>query len=151
MYKIYEVQPGDTLESIARMTGTTVEELRKINGFSMNNLSVGQRIIVPDQSEQVFEVYEVKPGDTMYAIAKKYHARVDDLLKLNGLNEDDFIYPKEEIFVPKESVSFLITDKGDTTMGVATELGVSFVELMMQNEDMKLEPDQLLIVKKEQM
>lgn len=151
MYKIYEVKPGDTLESIARMTGTTVDELRKINGFSMNNVSVGQRIIVPDQSEQVFEVYVVKPGDTMYAIAKKYHANVEDLLKLNGLNEGDFIYPNEEIFVPKESISFLITDQGDTTTSVAADLGVSLAELMTQNEKLKLEPDQLLIVKKEQM
>lgn len=151
MYKIYEVKPGDTLESIARMMGTTVDELRKINGFGMNSLTVGQKIIVPDQAEQVFEVYVVQPGDTMYAIARKYHANVDDLLKLNGLNEGDFIYPNEEIFVPKKSVSFLITDEGDTINSTAVDLGVSPVELMMQNEEIKLSPDQLLIIKKEQM
>lgn len=151
MYKIYEVKPGDTLESITRMTGTTVDELKKINGFSINTLSVGQRIIVPDQSEQVFKVYVVKPGDTMYAIAKKYDVDVEDLLKLNGLNEDDFIYPNEEILVPNKSVSFLITDEGNTINQVASDLGVSLVELIMQNENMKLQPDQLVIVKKEQM
>lgn len=150
MYKIYEVQPMDTLESIAKMSGITVDELKRINGFGINNLKVGQKIIIPDRNEQIFEIYEVQPMDTMYSIAQKVNANVDDLLKLNGLNADDYIYPKEEILVPKENVSFLITKEGDTTSSVAEDFGVSIVPLILQNENIYLRPDQLLIIKKEQ-
>ena len=42
-----EVRKGDTLYSIAKRHGTTVEQLKKLNGFSdksASNLKVGQKI-----------------------------------------------------------------------------------------------------------
>lgn len=151
MYKIYEVKTGDTLESIAKDTGTTVDELRRINGFTpVSTLKVGQKIIVPDNNEQLFQFYVVQPGDNMYAIAKKFNADYQSLLKLNGLEEDDYIYPEEEILVPKDHVAFFITTEGDTTNSIAEDLGVNLVQLLLQNENIYLRPDQLIAVKKEQ-
>ena len=44
----YSVAPGDTLASIARRHGTTVEALASINNLeNRNSLSVGQRLIIP--------------------------------------------------------------------------------------------------------
>ena len=43
----YKVRKGDTLYSIAKQHGTTVEKLKKLNGFSdkaASNLKVGQKI-----------------------------------------------------------------------------------------------------------
>lgn len=40
----YSVQPGDTLYSIARKYGLSVEALRKLNGLTTDNLTVGQTL-----------------------------------------------------------------------------------------------------------
>jgi flagellum-specific peptidoglycan hydrolase FlgJ len=42
----YEVQPSDTLYSISKKFNLTVDELKQINNFSENTLSIGQRIRV---------------------------------------------------------------------------------------------------------
>lgn len=39
--------------------------------------------------------YTVKRGDTLTSIAKKFNTTVDKLVKLNGLNNPDLIYPNE--------------------------------------------------------
>ena len=44
---VYQVRKGDTLHSIAKRHGTTVEQLKKLNGFSdksASSLKVGQKI-----------------------------------------------------------------------------------------------------------
>jgi LysM repeat protein len=48
----YRVNRGDTLWSIARRHGTTVDALRRLNGLGANNRIVaGQRIRVPTRAE----------------------------------------------------------------------------------------------------
>lgn len=42
----YQVQPKDTLYSIARRFNTTVDSLREINSLADNNLRVGQHLVV---------------------------------------------------------------------------------------------------------
>lgn len=42
----YQVQPKDTLYSIARRFNTTVDSLREINSLADNNLRVGQKLVV---------------------------------------------------------------------------------------------------------
>ena len=45
----YQVQPKDTLYSIARRFNTTVDSLREINSLADNNLRVGQNLVVAGQ------------------------------------------------------------------------------------------------------
>ena len=44
---IYVVQRGDTLFSIARRFGSTVEEVKAANGLVSNNITPGQQLIIP--------------------------------------------------------------------------------------------------------
>jgi len=41
------VQPGDSLWRIAREHGTTVEELKRVNGLTADAVQLGQRLILP--------------------------------------------------------------------------------------------------------
>lgn len=45
--RIHTVQRGDTLYSISRRYGTTVEAIRRANGLSSNLIYVGQKLIIP--------------------------------------------------------------------------------------------------------
>ncbi|MBQ3436076.1 MAG: LysM peptidoglycan-binding domain-containing protein [Bacilli bacterium] len=87
----YTVVKGDSLYNIARRYETTVDEIMKLNHLTSINLSIGQKLQIPETGEEVtvppsYESYTVKKGDTLYSIAKKYNLSVDILLKDNNLN-----------------------------------------------------------------
>ena len=56
-----------------------------------------------------YYTYEIKNGDSLYQISKKYDVNTKLLAELNGLNLDDYIYPGQIILVPKKDVSYYIT------------------------------------------
>ncbi|MDD3392868.1 MAG: LysM peptidoglycan-binding domain-containing protein [Bacilli bacterium] len=148
MYKIYTVSNNETIASIASDLKITEADLRKINGFSPNYvLSVSEQIIVPVTNATYFDVYKVQTGDTIYDIARKNDISVADLLLLNGLQKYDYIYPNQELLVPKTDIQFYITKESDTLSSLLEELKTSLEELYRYNPIIYLEPDQLIIVK----
>ncbi|MBP3920557.1 MAG: LysM peptidoglycan-binding domain-containing protein [Bacilli bacterium] len=82
-YINYIVKSGDTLYSISRNYGVSVDELRQINNLVSDNLSVGQVLRIPSSETTI---YTVKNGDTLYSIARKYNLSVDELKALNNLS-----------------------------------------------------------------
>ena len=99
------VKKGDTLEKIARLNHTSVDEIIRINQLSSSFLRIGQALKIPGEKTQVIaqkpspidkraleavqmEYYTVKVGDNPWTIAMKNHLKVSELLKLNDLNED---------------------------------------------------------------
>lgn len=152
MYKIYTIKKGDTLTSLAKQFNTTVDNLMNINSYEpVEPLIENQKIIVPNNSRELFEIYKIKPGDTMYSIAKMTNSNLDDLLNLNGLKEGEYIYPNEEILIPSKGTKFLITKDGDTVSSVVEELGTNELQLRLQNDAIYLRPEQLLVYKKEEL
>lgn len=150
MYRIYQVEYGDTIDSIARKTNTSANNIKNINGFnSDSDLVVGSLIIVPKESEQVFETYRVKKGDSIYSIAQMYNVNPDTLLLLNGLNKDDYIYPNQELIVPNQDVVVYVTKEGDTIDGIINNLGVDANTFNKENERVFVMEDQLVVHKKE--
>lgn len=151
MYKIYTIKKGDTLTSLADKFNTTVDNLMNINSYEpIEPLIENDKIIVPNNNSELFEVYKIKPGDTMYSIAKITNSNLDDLLNLNGLKEGEYIYPGEEILIPSKGTKFLITRDGDTVSSVVEELGTNELQLRLQNDSIYLRPEQLLVYKKEE-
>ena len=84
---IYVVQPGDTLYSISRRFGISVNELIALNNLSSTVLSVGQNLII-NETPSYLE-YIIKRGDTLYSIASKYNVTVDSIKRLNGLTSNN--------------------------------------------------------------
>jgi len=96
------VKSGDFLEKIARNNHTTVAAIMKANNISSTNLRVGQVLNIPvkekpvEKSAEVAvasspqtggEFYVVKDGDSPWLIASKNRVKLEDLLRLNGLDE----------------------------------------------------------------
>ena len=81
----YLVKSGDSLYSIARTYNTTVDELKKINNLTSNNLSIGQVLKLPTSNNN----YVVVKGDSLYSIARKYNTTVDELKRLNNLSSNN--------------------------------------------------------------
>lgn len=144
MYKIYKVSIGDTLASIANKFNTTIDNLQNING--KDYISMGELIIVPNNnSNDYFDSYTIEKGDSLYSISKKYKISLIDLLNINGLDKDNYIYPGQEILVPKKDINMIITKERETLNSASERLGMEDSDLLLQNDNIYLMPEQLLI------
>ena len=97
------VEKGDTLDKLAKRHHTSVDLIIKINHLPSSFLRSGQQLKVPIEKTQApptkpksnpvkeeggAEYYTVKVGDNPWTIAMKHHMKVDELLRLNALNEE---------------------------------------------------------------
>ncbi len=89
---MYTVKSGDTLYKIAMKYNTTVNEIIKLNYLTNTNLSVGQILRIPEMYTKEEDMimpeyinYTIKPGDTIYSIARKYNVDVNTLMNDNAL------------------------------------------------------------------
>lgn len=148
MYEIYNIQAGDTLSSIASKYGTTESMILQINGLPDNYKIVpGTQIVVPVEQNKTYRYYTVKKGDNMYQIAKKYNIDYDLLLKLNGLDKDDYIYPNQTILLPKNGLTIYLTKQGDTITDIIENLNTTIEELINENPNIYLAPEQIIVFK----
>ena len=71
-YIVYTVKAGDSLYSIAKNFGVTIDTLRSFNKLNSDLLSIGQKINIPNgndntgSSEEDYLIYIVKAGDSLY-------------------------------------------------------------------------------------
>ena len=98
-YSYHKVRSGENLTSIALRYGTTVDQIKKINGLTSNNIVVGQRLKVKPSQESSSSrapqtgsskrYYTVKSGDTFGRIAQRNRMSISQLKRLNpGINID---------------------------------------------------------------
>ena len=147
MYKVYQIEYGDTLDIISEKSKTGIDELIKLNGEF--DIIPGNYIVIPNMKNEIFSMYKVKSGDNLYSLAKEYNINLDDLLALNGLNKNDYIYPNQEIMVPNSSYKIYITKNGDTIETILTNTNLPYESIANQNEKIYLIPDQLIVYKKD--
>jgi membrane-bound lytic murein transglycosylase D len=101
------VRRGDTLWSIARTHGTTMDRLAATNGLRRNGtLSVGQVLSIPgtatlasNNASSVAQTmtYVVRSGDTLSRIASKFGVGLRDLLGWNDLSARSIIKPGQRL------------------------------------------------------
>ncbi len=129
----YIVKKGDSLWSIASKNNTTVDNIKKLNNLSSNNLSIGQvlKLSCDAEKEDIKEsnIYTVKKGDSLWLIANKYGTTVDELKNANDLKSNTLsigqtlIIPEKKentnkisYVVKKGDSLWLIANKYDTTV-----------------------------------
>lgn len=149
MYQIYQVMPNDTLEAIAKKSGTTVDNLMAINGITeMFTIVPGNYLVVPRIEDNIFYKYIVQKGDNLYSLAGRFQTTIDILEKLNGLEKNEYIYPNQELLIPKDGVTIYIT-KDETLEDIAMQSGVEVTDLVSQNQQLYVLPGQMIIYKDE--
>ena len=85
----YIVQRGDTLWSISRKFGVSVDDIKNANNLTNEILTIGSTIIVPTGTNtNNIIVYKVKRGDSLWALAREYNTTIDDIKKLNNLTRN---------------------------------------------------------------
>ena len=101
----YIVKKGDSLWSIASKNNTTVDNIKKLNNLSSNNLSVGQvlKLSYDAKKEDIKEsnIYTVKKGDSLWLIANKYGTTIDELKNANNLKSNT-LYIGQTLIIPEK-------------------------------------------------
>ena len=86
---------GDTFKSIGKEFGIKKKNVRKYNELPKGYEFQGGEIVYLEEKHKHavngFISYVVRPGDSMYSIAQKFGMRLENLYRLNGMDEDDGI------------------------------------------------------------
>ena len=114
----YTVKKGDTLWDIAINNGTTVDQLMQDNNLTSSLIFPGDKLTYNTTVAQVAQAkkegyYTVVLGDTLGKISNRFGVTVDQLVKLNNIDNPNLIYvgtvlkvsetaaPKAEVKVAK--------------------------------------------------
>ena len=100
----YTVQPGDWVYNIARKFGVHPNSIIEANGLRPPySLHVGQTLTIPAGGTLPGDggnVYIVKPGDTLYSIARRYGKTVTAIADANHLVSIHFIFVGQRLVIP---------------------------------------------------
>lgn len=88
----YVVQRGDSLYSISRSYGVSMDDIRRANNLTSDILTIGQVLTIPsinnDSSSNQSNLYVVQKGDSLWSIANKYGVSVNSIRMINNLTSD---------------------------------------------------------------
>ena len=103
---VHKVAPKETLYSISRTYGVSMEDIRAWNGLADNALAIGQELVIrksasslPTRPQPVQHetpqpisrkgVHTVQQGQTLFSIARQYEVSVDELKTWNNLQSNE--------------------------------------------------------------
>ncbi|MGB9802583.1 MAG: LysM peptidoglycan-binding domain-containing protein [Desulfofundulus sp.] len=110
----HTVAPGETLYQLSLRYGTTVEALQTANGLYGPLIHPGQVLVIPGSTKvgtthstpvkgesagAGVGRYIVRPGDSLYLIAKRYGLHESSLKEANNLSSD-LIFPGQVLVIP---------------------------------------------------
>lgn len=148
MFEKYRIKQGESISDVAKKFKTNEMYLKEINNIYYNDLlRAGTDLIVPKNSEQYYNTYIIEKGDSLYKIARKYNINPELLSSMNGLDEEDYIYPGQEILIPKSGYSYYITKDGDTVDTIVDRFGTTKESFYSNNPTVYLMAGQLLVNK----
>lgn len=159
----YVIQPGDSLSAIAARTGVDVPSIMAANALPDSRIIAGATLRIPRQSlasgalpllPSTAEVkspappaYRVRPGDSLWAIARRFDLRSADIASWNGLDLEAVLKPGQTLILQgAESVATTEADtaqstpqvyrvrRGDSLSSIARRHGVSVQDLLDWNE-----------------
>jgi len=143
----YTVQKGDSLWIIADRFNTTVDELKRLNNLTSNNLQIGQVLKLPSKDQPTEPVpptpgentYTVQKGDSLWSVANKLNTTVDELKRLNNLTSN-LLQIGQVLKVPgdnndeEENEETVYTVKsGDSLWLIANRFGVTVNDIITAN------------------
>ena len=143
----YQVVKGDTLYGISKKFNTSVDEIKKINDLTSNQLSIGEILKIPSNDNNQ-NVYQVVKGDTLYSIAKKFNTTIDKLKEVNKL-DSNMLSIGDKLIIPVMEDTTYVVKAGDSLYKIAKMFNTSVDELKRLNNLVSdiLNIGQILILK----
>lgn len=120
--RIYIVQPGDSLSSIATNFNISVDDLITANNITDPNLlTAGQQLVIP-------EIARINIGDTYRILIRRMQIPQDIFLRMNHIISPSELYIGDPLIIVQQNIPQLT--------GIRTAKGESLLELAVkQNTD----------------
>jgi len=149
---VHVVKRGETLFSIARRYGVSVEAVRAANDIDdASHIHPGQRLVIPipsvaEMPAEAGATHVVQQGETMYHIAQQYGATAQALAELNGIYNPGHIYVGQRLVIPGSPTAPIVgyqpqhaskthtVQQGETLLAIAHRYGVTLWMLVEINE-----------------
>ncbi|OHA88191.1 MAG: hypothetical protein A2741_01060 [Candidatus Zambryskibacteria bacterium RIFCSPHIGHO2_01_FULL_43_27] len=109
---IYVVREGDTLSTIARMFGVSINTIRWNNEIKGSVISPGQTLVILPVSGVR---HTVKKGDTLQSITKLYKGDLDEVMKYNNITSNTKLTIGDIVIIPDGEIV------AQTSSGVRTQ------------------------------
>ena len=157
-FREYKVLPGENLFSISLKLGVSLEALKKWNNVRNGRIQGGQKLTyVPAAAKEPVaeakrpqpapaspvamvsapgrKLHRVKPGETIYAIAREHDTNLQAIMDMNGLAADARIFPGDSLYVagftptshieesrgPDESQRYYVVKSGDSLWDISVK------------------------------
>lgn len=157
----YKVHHGETLSTIARNHGTTVDNLRQINHLSRSQVNSGSFLKVPASSAHSHalaikeitkpsktkthagQVYVVQKGDTFFNVSKRFAVSRNNIASWNNISSNSNLRLGQRLVIkgasqqlasasPTRLIRYTVK-KGDSLMQLSRKFGVSLSDLRKSN------------------
>ncbi len=114
----YKVKRGETLDQIAKRSGTTVAAIKALNKLTSNSVRADQELMLPAHQNSAAALaaspdvektakqtqstikYVVKPQETLGAIAAKFKVKMADIAALNNIANPRSLRAGQELTIP---------------------------------------------------
>lgn len=148
---VHVVKRGETLFSIARHYGVSVDAIVAANGIvDPSRIYVGQRLVIPisDGAESPLAAgatHVVQPGENLFRIALRYGTTVQALAQINGIYNPGHIVAGQKLTIPGSATTPSVAyqpqhaakahtvQPGETLSVIANHYGVSVWTLVKLN------------------
>lgn len=100
-------QPGETVATLAARYNADAARLAQFNGRSATASIEGVTICIPNiytdyvAPPSPYVAYQVRPGDTLLALANRYHVSLLTLQRLNHLQNPDYLDVGQRLQIPR--------------------------------------------------
>ena len=133
----YTVQAGDTVYSLARRYGTTVQAIMQANGMMDYSLRTGMVIVIPTGAAPAPGplVHIVQPGETLNEIARHYNTTVWAIMAMNSMGSPT-IWAYRALFIPSAAEwgpIMHIVMPGETLNAIAKHWATTVPLIMLAN------------------
>ena len=79
-------------------------------------------------------IHTIKPGDTIYSLAKKYGTTVQKIIADNSLENTERLMPGQSVVIDVESVKYK-TEHGDSLYSIAKKYGTTVFHILASNPE----------------
>lgn len=120
---IHVVKSGESLYTISRSHGISLDLLRSVNGLEYTNIVPGQALLLP------LNVYTVQPGDTFFTIARKAFVTLQQLRNANPSINPSTLQPGMKINIPKiskyiaETLGYYVPESPEADRALVNDFG----------------------------
>lgn len=101
-----EIANQDFIVQEGGVVNSNIDITMNLNSYRSANMNIIDEIQTDGEREEEdysILMYIVKKDDTLWKIAKRFGSTVEDIARINGIEDENKIYPDQKLFIPHYS------------------------------------------------